>query len=352
MSDILETIENVRKNKSSLLNLSGKGLEKIPLEVFELDFVTNLNLRNNNISEIPEDFSKLKNLKVAYFDSNKISFISDKFYTLNQLTVLNLNYNELTELPNGIGHLVNLKKLLVSNNNLNSIAQSIGELSELEIFDLSSNAISDLPKEIGELNNLTRLYLSKNKLSNFEIDCRKLRKLEWLMLKSNQLSDVSQTIGNLKNLIRLDLADNKLSKTPSNLNKLDKLTELNLSENSISYLELDVRKMKNLNELKVYLNSNMEIKDKLVSSLLKRKSWSESQFKLIIDNNQAQELSKFKDNFKSGGIGVIDFENKMIPLGHYKQIGPDIVEKYELKDPMRERLRDEYEKNNWAQQRV
>jgi len=98
--------------------------------------------------------------------------------------------------------------------------------------------------------------------------------------------------------------------------------------------------MKNLNELKVFLNSNIKIKEKLISRLIKRKSWSESQFKLIIDNNQAQNLIKFKDNFKSGGIGVIDFENKKIPIGHYKQIGPDIVQKYELKDPMRERLRE------------
>lgn len=223
---------------------------------------------------------------------------------------------------------------------MSSIAQSIGKLCELDIFDISHNSLSSLPKEIGELINLTRLNLSKNKLSNFDIDCSKLRKLEWLMLKSNQLSNVSQTIGELKSLIRLDLSDNKLSKTPSKLNNLNRLKKLNLSENSISYLELEVRKMKNLNELKVFLNSNMEIKDKIVSRLLKRKSLSESQFKLIIDNNQAQKLSKFKDSFKSGGIGVIDFENKMIPLGHYKQIGPDIVDKHGLKDPMKERIKE------------
>lgn len=62
--------------------------------------------------------------------------------------------------------------------------------------------------------------------------------------------------------------------------------------------------------------------------------------------NKQKKLAKFKDHFKSGAIGVIDFANKKIPLGHYKQIGPDIVEKYELKDPMRERIREKITGHN------
>ena len=42
-----------------MLNLSGMSLEKIPNAVFELDFLTNLNLRNNNISEIPRTLQNL-----------------------------------------------------------------------------------------------------------------------------------------------------------------------------------------------------------------------------------------------------------------------------------------------------
>jgi hypothetical protein len=98
--------------------------------------------------------------------------------------------------------------------------------------------------------------------------------------------------------------------------------------------------MKSLNEIKVFLNSNIQIEDRLIKKLIKRKSWSDSQFKLIIDDKQAKKLSHFKDSFKSGGIGVIDFENKKIPHGHYKQIEADIVHKYELKDPIWEKIKE------------
>lgn len=346
MNKALEKIALAKKNKSSLLNLSGMFLEKIPAEVFELDFLTNLNLKNNSITEIPDEISKLVNLKVAYLNSNKIEVLSKELFKLKQLTVLDLANNNIQELPSEIGNLQHLKRLFISENNLSTITASIGNLKSLEILDLRDNSLQEIPSDLGKLVYLSRADLSRNELSSFEVDCSKLTQLEWLNLKSNQLTKITDSIGKLKNLRQLVLGNNRLTTTPKNLNQLKRLERLNLSENAITSLTLDINKMKSLIEVKAFLNQGIEIQSGLVKKLIKRQSPFESHFKLIIDNYQAEKLSPFKNNFKRGAIGVIDFENKEIPLGHYKQISPDIVQKYELKDPRFQEIKDRMKSNS------
>lgn len=97
--------------------------------------------------------------------------------------------------------------------------------------------------------------------------------------------------------------------------------------------------MKKLNEFKIYLNDNIEIKDDFIAQLIQRETKFNSHFKLIIDEKQSIRLKHFEKHFTSGLIGVIDFDNKTIPEGHYKQIDNDVINKYKLVDPFREKLR-------------
>ncbi len=127
---------------------------------------------------------------------------------------------------------------------------------------------------------------------------------------------------------------------PSNLKNLKNIEKLNLSENKIQFLDLNLRKMKRLCEVKIFLNPNIAIDARLINILMQRISWSSSQFNLLIDQKQAEKLTGFERYFRPGKIGVIDFKNKLIPSGHYKQIGLDIVNKYELKDQKIAHLRE------------
>ena len=51
-SEILSLINDLKEDDSTSLNLADKGLTSIPPEVFELTQLTELNLRENSISEL------------------------------------------------------------------------------------------------------------------------------------------------------------------------------------------------------------------------------------------------------------------------------------------------------------
>ena len=82
--------------------------------------IKKLNLSNNNLTQLPVEIVKLK-----------------------QLTTLNLSYNKLTQLP-----------------------VEIGQLTQLTTLELNSNKLTHLPVEIGQLTLLTTLHLSDNMIEN------------------------------------------------------------------------------------------------------------------------------------------------------------------------------------------
>ena len=77
---------------------------------------------------------------------------------LVNLTELNLYNNQLTELPKEITNLVNLTELGLSGNLLTELPKEITNLVNLTVLGLSNNQLTKLPKEIDNLVNLTNSY--------------------------------------------------------------------------------------------------------------------------------------------------------------------------------------------------
>lgn len=90
-----------------------------------------------------------------------------------QMTILeklDLSHNKLTgALPAEIRHLSNLKVLDISNNLMTGIPAEIGQLSNLRILNLSNNQFTGLPYELGNLKQLETLYLSGNQYSEQDL---------------------------------------------------------------------------------------------------------------------------------------------------------------------------------------
>ena len=70
---ILKIINQAKKEKSKSLSLVGQGLTEIPAEVFELDFLEELDLSYNEIQTIPKAVSRLKELRQINFAGNPVS---------------------------------------------------------------------------------------------------------------------------------------------------------------------------------------------------------------------------------------------------------------------------------------
>jgi Leucine-rich repeat (LRR) protein len=109
---------------------------------------TTLDLKNQNLSKLPENiFSK------------------------TSLTTLDVSHNKLSgAMPAEIRHLKNLKTLDLSHNNFTGVPAEIGQLSNLEVLNLSYNPITGLPYELGNLKNLKTLDLRGTNYAKQDLD--------------------------------------------------------------------------------------------------------------------------------------------------------------------------------------
>ncbi|MFI3220683.1 MAG: leucine-rich repeat domain-containing protein [Methylococcales bacterium] len=243
--------EQLPRDKKALwqtreLDLKNNNLVEIPEAIGKLTNLIELGLHNNQISEIPEAIGKLTNLTRLWLSSNQLREIPEAIGKLTKLTKLNLDDNQISEIPEAIGKLTNLTVLLLGNNQLSEIPEAIGKLTSLTKLWLSNNQLSEIPEAIGKLTNLTELWLRNNQLSEIPEAVGKLTNLAVLNLSMNQLSEIPEAIGKLTNLTELWSTNNQLSEIPEVISKLTNLTALWLENNYLTEIPDCIRNMPNL----------------------------------------------------------------------------------------------------------
>ena len=163
----------------------------------------------NDVTEIPSEIGKLKNLK--YLDLCKAF--------------------ELVKLPKEIGQLKHLKKIRLCLTEVSIIPKEIGNLSELKALWICCNNLTGIPKEIGNLKNLQDLDIHSNNIIELANEICNLTSLRTLDISHCGLQRLPENIGNLKRLASLNLFDNKLKYLPKSIIKLDNLSYLNVYDN-------------------------------------------------------------------------------------------------------------------------
>ena len=138
---------------------------KINGESFNKD-IKELNLCNNQLTQLPREICQLTQLTELYLSSNKLTQLPSEIGQLTQLTYLSLSDNQLTQLPTEIGNLTQLTRLYLSNNELTQLPSEIGQLTQLTHLYLHNNRLTQLPTEIGNLTQLTYLSLYDNPIEN------------------------------------------------------------------------------------------------------------------------------------------------------------------------------------------
>lgn len=136
-----------------------------------------LSLLINSLTEIPEIFASLVNLKVLDLSFNKLE--GDTLTTIfeaKDLEYLNLVGNPLKVLPERIGELKSLKRLFLDNCSLTKLPKTIGELTNLQFLSLAANDLISIPKSLELLKELKCLRLKSNSLDRPSIEfVKKLR---------------------------------------------------------------------------------------------------------------------------------------------------------------------------------
>ncbi len=242
--DSLNLCSNLRN-----INLSLYSMLSLPDNFSDLTNIRNLNLRYNGLEDlrVVEHLTNLQTLNLSYNSSLKdLRFLKG----LKNLQELNLEWSHLTDLPQEFSHLMNLRILNLGFNKPKDIS-NIKHMPKLEDLSLRGCGVKILPQEIKTLKNLRYLDLRGNKIENPEV-LGELTNLEDLNLKGCWLTSLPQEIQNLLKLRRLNLYSNSLQNIESikyliNLENLSLLKPVDVSKNIQALTNLQRLKLGSLN---------------------------------------------------------------------------------------------------------
>ncbi|KAM4796008.1 leucine-rich repeat-containing protein 63 [Rhinophrynus dorsalis] len=125
------------------LNLSFNDLRYFPSEVYKLEHLEVLKLRNNPIEEIPFGIHNLKKLKIFTMSFCLLSSLPPGLFTLHLLQVLDVSYNSISSIPNEMRNLRMLEFLNVEGNNLPALPCGALKLP-LKCLRVGNNAMHPL----------------------------------------------------------------------------------------------------------------------------------------------------------------------------------------------------------------
>ena len=143
---------------------------EIPEEVFQLQHLAYLDIRENSIAEIPE---QIKNLK--------------------QLRYLDIRINAINKLPVAFAELSKLERLYLGQNRFANIPQEVEGLSGLNLIDFSENSISKGCESLLKAEQLKNIYLNNNQLTSFPFEMLIANQLDELVLLDIPLDEYSGT---------------------------------------------------------------------------------------------------------------------------------------------------------------
>ena len=258
------------------LQLRRNNLIELPLIITELQNLTNLDISHNILTSLPKEINKFKELKIFNCSNNFLTKFP-KIQDLNQLTTLNLSYNQITSINKVISNLFRLIKFDISHNLIEEIPKFLVEVSGLEFFnvsnnciysvgefsfhlfhalrtlDISNNLISRLPYKILFESNVPSetLRFQCNRFNNIDTQIIKCfyEKSKYLSLSQTGLLEIPPEISFLTRVTYLDLSHNNLVTLSSELSNLIHLTHLDLSYNRITTLPLFFHRFNKLTTL-------------------------------------------------------------------------------------------------------
>eukprot|EP01006_Ploeotia_vitrea_P030426 TRINITY_DN62856_c0_g2_i1.p1 TRINITY_DN62856_c0_g2~~TRINITY_DN62856_c0_g2_i1.p1 ORF type:complete len:625 (-),score=36.65 TRINITY_DN62856_c0_g2_i1:1177-3051(-) len=262
--NMLKEIPSIRELRSlTSLNVGENKLVRIPDDWSYLQKLAILSVEHNHIRQFPKSIAKMKNLTTLHVSNNSITDLTP-LTLVPSLTHITAAFNELETLPHEICKLKNLQILDVCDNNLTAFPFDLLECSRLSELYMSGNNIAKLPETTAwyNLRNLQEFYIDNNELSNLPNELALLAALDKLSVGENSLAGVPSSLAKLPNLEELNICQNTLTDLNCMVS-FDGLAVLNANENEISSLPTEIGSLVSLQELRLTYNQLQEIPEEL-----------------------------------------------------------------------------------------
>lgn len=249
----------------SRLEVLSIGCNKLQMsdidQIAKLPSLTDLDIRENQLKDLPESFYKLDKLRSLVLGGNQLSLqvLSRVGTSLTNLQKLDLIGSTFQSLPEEISQLKNLRILLLAFNKLTSDSlRYISVLPKLQKLDVSYNDLHEFSIFEGPWQKLTSLVLTGNYLPVHVIAslCIQFPLLRRLCIASNGIRILPDEITRLSYLSNLDVRCNEIedSSTLAKCAQLHNLKKLDLSHNYIKKIPEEIFTLTGLKML--YLKGN------------------------------------------------------------------------------------------------
>jgi hypothetical protein len=169
-------------------------LTEFPLEIYQLaDTLEVLNLSGNALTSLPQDFSRLHQLRVLFCSENRFTHVPEVLGECPGLSMIGFKANQITELPPA-ALTPALRWLILTDNALRSLPAELGDCRQLQKLMLSGNQLQQLPEQMANCSALELLRIASNRFSSLPDWLLQLPKLAWLAYADNPVCDLAESI--------------------------------------------------------------------------------------------------------------------------------------------------------------
>ena len=233
------------------IDLQRNSLTEIPLSLFQIPILTNLNLSHNNLVALPVGDGELsltckatewgwnckclRNLNVNF---NAIHSLPEAVWALPNLEYLDASHNRLKEIPPAKHHSNDIHSVDISYNNLTQVAPFLFSYEEV---NLSFNELTSLPMELWNSKSIQVLNVSNNEIADIRFSYQtESVTVSFTSACTKVIEKVSlvDQIDTISSLSKLNLSHNKLRAFPKDLACFaTHLQHLDISSNRISSVD-------------------------------------------------------------------------------------------------------------------
>ena len=223
---------------------------------------TELDLREMNLTELPETLGQLTQLQWLNLSNNQLTTLPESLGQLIQLQVLSVTNNRLVALPQSLCSLSQLKSLFIYGNQLTDFPSWVSKLALLQELSFGKNPFESIPELIPDFINLKVLRIGtahgkSMPINEIPIWVSLLTKLRVINVNGCDLTKLPDWISSLSDLEKLYAQDNNIIDLPVSFVQLAKIRKLDLDGNPL-HPELDEAYKQGLESVKAYLRAKAE----------------------------------------------------------------------------------------------
>jgi len=183
----MNTLTQIREGKltgATHIKLSEK-LKHFPQELFTLaETLEVLDLTDNRLSTLPENFGAFKKLKILFLSNNDFTTFPAVLAQCPKLSMIGIRNNQIDTIAENALPLTT-RWLILTDNKISKLPESMGNLSLLQKCMLSGNRLTSLPQSMSKCHNLELLRIAVNQFRALPSFLLKLPKLSWLAYGGN-----------------------------------------------------------------------------------------------------------------------------------------------------------------------